>query len=46
MLSRIHCSVEFVENKQWVVRDGYTIKYKETPNRKMSTNGTWQNLYK
>jgi pSer/pThr/pTyr-binding forkhead associated (FHA) protein len=41
MLSRVHCSIEYSENNQWVIRDGYISKYKDIPNRKMSTNGTW-----
>ncbi len=40
MLSRIHCSIEYLDNK-WIIRDGYYAKFKTENYRKFSTNGTW-----
>jgi pSer/pThr/pTyr-binding forkhead associated (FHA) protein len=42
MLSRIHCSIEFLYGK-WVIRDGYVSKSTIEPDgkNKHSTNGTW-----
>ena len=39
LLSRIHCTIEYYENKGWVINDGNT---KDINNiNKPSTNGTW-----
>ena len=41
LLSRIHCTLQFVENIGWTIKDGYSAKVHGRNEYFHSTNGSW-----